>query len=65
MPLNTITWQEAKAILLEHLSAFLFPYEAEDSDEIVFFFPLINVIMENSDVDIDDLCVAALDNEYY
>jgi hypothetical protein len=65
MPSNTITWREAKEILVEHLRAFLYPYEAEDSEEIVFFFPLIYTIMENPDVNLDRLCVTALKHDFY
>lgn len=60
---KTITWSKAKAILIAHIKAVLFPYEADNSEEITFFFHLIPIIMENPNVDIDDLCVAALEND--
>lgn len=59
----TLSQEQAESIIVEHVQAFIFPYEAANSEEITFFFSLVPYLMEHPDADIDELCVAALEFE--
>lgn len=59
----TLSQAEAESMIVEHVQAFILPYEAANSEEVTFFFSLVPYLMEHPDADIDKLCVAALEFE--
>jgi len=58
---TTLSFQQAKAIIIEHVRAWIMPYEPINSSEFKGYLTLIPTLMDNPDVDLDELCATIID----
>lgn len=54
------TLEEAAAIIIEHVRAWILPYEPVDSEEFQDYLTLAPALANNPEIDLDELCASVL-----
>jgi hypothetical protein len=53
---KTLTYEEAKLILITYVLGFILPYESPDSEAVKFYFSLIPAVQKSPHADLNALC---------
>jgi hypothetical protein len=54
-PTITLTYSEAIEEIINHVLAFILPWESKHSPEVTHFFSLAPILMDNTLADLDEL----------
>jgi hypothetical protein len=60
-PTITLTYSEAIEEIINHVLAFILPWESRHSPEVAYFFSLAPILVDNPLADLDELCANIID----
>lgn len=58
---TTLSFKQAKSIIIEHVRAWIMPYEPINSQEFNSYLTLAPALMDNPEADLDELCATIID----
>ena len=58
---TALTFQQAKLMIIEHVRAWIMPYEPINSKEFNSYLTLAPALMNNPEADLDELCATIMD----